>query len=50
MLGISQALPHVHAGFWLAYLSVRAEIFASVKRALDFQYAPLYLTGHRSVH
>lgn len=44
--GFRQALPHVHAGFLHAYLSVRAEVLASVKRALDYEYAPIYLTGH----
>jgi hypothetical protein len=44
--GFRQALPHVHAGFLHAYLSVRQEVLSAVKAAVEQDYAPLVLTGH----
>ena len=44
---LRHTLPHIHGGFWAAYLSVRAQLLAAFKTALDEQFTPhIYCTGH----
>lgn len=44
---LRHALPHVHAGFWSAYLSVRTQLLSAVESALAREGTEyLYCTGH----
>lgn len=44
---VRQALPQIHEGFWTAYLSIRGQLFSSIKQSFErWGYAPVYATGH----
>jgi len=44
---VRQALPQIHEGFLVAYLSIRGQLFASIKQSFDkWGYSPIYATGH----